>query len=267
MARPSTYNCNENYFNNIRSQNQAYVLGFIWADGSVNKRSGLGITLKTDDQEVLEFIRKQLQSDAPIRPQIVQGREYSRLSINRLTLTEALLKLGLTSNKSQNNAQIPNINPALIRHFLRGLFDGDGSIWENTGFRANFSGGYNFLVWVRSILKQHTIECNPIRLRYKNNLNSCSLVITGRKNIDKLRILLYSNSKFHLKRKFDRFEQARLHYANDDTSNWQLNGTKFAVKKLLEKGMFPTEISKNLNISLGSARYMVTQIRNDKFNI
>jgi hypothetical protein len=261
MARPPKYNCNEKYFDVIRSQNQAYILGFIWADGSINPRSGLSICIKRDDKEVLEFIRRELQCDVPIKD---LSEKYSKFTLNRVSIIKALMHLGLTSNKSQNNAKIPRIKKLLIRHFLRGLFDGDGSIWENTGFRANFSGGHDFLVWVRDILTLHKITCNPIRFRHKGNFNGCSLPITGRANIDKLRNLLYTKSRFHLKRKFERFERARLTYENKDKSDWRLNGTKNNIRELLLQGKFSTEIAKLLGIGYGSVRYMVSQVRNDK---
>lgn len=37
MGRPRKFNLNENYFKKIDSNNKACVLGFIYADGSVNK--------------------------------------------------------------------------------------------------------------------------------------------------------------------------------------------------------------------------------------
>jgi intein/homing endonuclease len=262
MGRPPKYKCNEHYFDKITTTEQAYVLGFIWADGHINNRSGLNITIKAADVAVLRHIKTCLQSNAPIKPKLVKARLYKSLAINRKMLTQALFVVGLRPNKSKNNALMPRIRKNLLPAFLRGLFDGDGSIWENTGFRANFSGGKTFLQWVDSVLVTYGVESNPIRERYKGNKNSCSLPITGRLNIQGLRRVLYEVTPgFCLNRKFARFASAAKRYADADKSNWRLNGTGIAIQSLLEEGHKPKEISRKLRISFDSARYITTQLR------
>lgn len=60
------------------------------------------------------------------------GKEYSRIQISSKTLTADLLKLGCTPRKSLT-LKFPNDgifkSNDLIRHFIRGYFDGDGSVF------------------------------------------------------------------------------------------------------------------------------------------
>ena len=65
MARPRTYTLDEKYFDKIDSQNKAYILGFIYADGSINKGC-LNITLSNKDVEILEFIKDELKYSGKI---------------------------------------------------------------------------------------------------------------------------------------------------------------------------------------------------------
>lgn len=57
---------NSNFFNEITSNNIAYWIGFITADGSVNKNS-LSIGLALKDKEHLEKFLKAIQATTPIR--------------------------------------------------------------------------------------------------------------------------------------------------------------------------------------------------------
>lgn len=263
MARPPKYQCNESYFSKISTPNQAYILGFIWADGSLNQRSGLSIAIKTLDKSVLEFILKQTQSNLPIKDYSIKQFGYSKLSINRLAIYNDLVKLGLGSNKSQNNAPIPNFLTAdLESHFLRGLFDGDGSIWKASGYKANFSGGLDFLKWVESLLNKSSITCNPIRFRYgKDKPNSCMLDISGQDNIVKLSQFLYRDSEFHLERKYQRFLDAIQHYEKLNQNNWQLNGNNAKVAELFKQGKKAREIADLLNLNHNSVRNCIGKLK------
>ena len=58
MARPRKYTLNENYFEEIDSSNKSYILGFIYADGSINKqKNSLTICLSEKDKDVLKNYR------------------------------------------------------------------------------------------------------------------------------------------------------------------------------------------------------------------
>ena len=53
------YNLDEEYFDNINSQNKAYILGFLYADGSNNpKKHTVSISLQEEDRYILEWMRK-----------------------------------------------------------------------------------------------------------------------------------------------------------------------------------------------------------------
>ena len=113
MARPPIYNVNEKYFKKVLNYKTAYILGFIFADGSVQDRSGLSICIHKRDIEILEFIKKELKSNHLIK---TFNENYVRLSINRKAIISDLRKLGVSSNKN-NNIDLPHIKKVLMPYF------------------------------------------------------------------------------------------------------------------------------------------------------
>ena len=118
------YEYNESFFDEWNDK-MAYVLGFIYADGNISRDfKHLSITQK--DPEILYKIRDLMEGKFRI---IERKRErisyYIQLSNRRII--DSLVKLGVLPNKS-NRVQLPSIPDEYIRHFVRGLWDGDGSI-------------------------------------------------------------------------------------------------------------------------------------------
>lgn len=130
------YEYNENYFNSIDTPEQAYWLGFIYADGFITKRTNgnsvFGITLA--ELEPLEKLNSCMQSTKPIymynkrngfKP---NSLEY-KLSFTSNQLVNDLEKLGCIERKTFQLKFPSFLNKKLIPHFIRGYFDGDGSVF------------------------------------------------------------------------------------------------------------------------------------------
>lgn len=118
------YDFNENYFNKLKTHEQAYILGFIYADG-YNSNSRLELSQKEERIDILEKINKALKSNIPIK-------SYSpgtyRLSFNSIKLCSDLTKLGAVKNKSLTLIFPDFIPDKLMSSFILGYFDGDGYI-------------------------------------------------------------------------------------------------------------------------------------------
>lgn len=136
------YSVNEKFFEEIDSEEKAYILGFIFADGNISGSSDghyrLRITLKATDLELLEKIKGCLEFTGEIKIRELKSKKYVRkeqpymiaeLSLSNKKLISDLKALGVTENKTFT-CQFPVLKPELVRHFIRGHFDGDGSIYE-----------------------------------------------------------------------------------------------------------------------------------------
>lgn len=143
----------ENYFENIDSEDKAYWLGFIWADGYINKDS-LEIEIHIKDKDHLVEFQEDLCDNHKLYDRERQTTHSCRLTLGSQKLVSDLVNLGY------KNKLVPvNLPEQLERHFIRGLFDGDGSVgfYKGRGSQVRhwleFLGKYDLMVWVAKRLK------------------------------------------------------------------------------------------------------------------
>lgn len=222
-----TYNCNYNYFNKIDTEEKAYWLGFIYADGNLycpknSRKKVLQICLAGKDKEHLEKFKKSLSSEHLI----YKDRSNFRFMINSEQLVNDLLKLGLSPRKSLI-LEFPdeNIVPTnLISHFIRGYFDGDGSIFETNKNTWGFSiiGTIELITKIQKFLIDIGVSKTKIVIeKRKANNKLCYLSFGGKitytkgnlarsknrcNNLIILYKFLYENSSIYLNRKFEIFK-------------------------------------------------------------
>lgn len=132
QKRKDIYSLNKQFFKEITDEYQAYILGFICADGYVHKNGKtVSIAIKQSDSRILEDIKIAMETDAKLgvkkKP---EGQEdLAVLNISSRELVGDLVKLGVRANKTKEIC-MPIIGNDLYKHFIRGLFDGDGYIGE-----------------------------------------------------------------------------------------------------------------------------------------
>ena len=259
MARPPTYDCDETFFKNIDSHEKAYLLGFLWADGHNNPRSGLRIILHKQDEEILLYFKNYMKCNSPIK----YRDDYCIFSINRKNIYNDLLNLGMFTNKSKNNLIWPEISSIYINSFILGVFDGDGSIWNKEGsYAASFANGFSFLCELKTHLMDNGIMSNPIRYRYGiEKPQACQLDISGYDNIIKLKDFLYSDSVIFMSRKFNKFCEADLKFSLYKVTNKRLNGTRDEIYSMYSSGIRQSDISKQLNIKYSTVRAIIQRGR------
>jgi len=143
------YTLDESLFDTIDTEPKAYWLGFLYADGCVSKTMRyVTLSLAKVDRRHVESFGRFLKSDQPVKDRQALHKttgvttEYSSLPIHSRRLCASLAKLGCTPRKSftlqfPTSDQVPD---HLLRHFVRGYFDGDGSIGRNDGCRMSIVG-------------------------------------------------------------------------------------------------------------------------------
>lgn len=132
------YNINHDFFNEIDTEEKAYILGLLYADGSVSNNKNatdntITLRLQISDIEILERINKILETDRPIyiyKNNGYKGNNYAMLTIKSKQIRDNLIQKGCGVNKTYT-LKYPNkevISDKLQSHFIRGFLDGDGSI-------------------------------------------------------------------------------------------------------------------------------------------
>lgn len=123
----------------------AWVLGLYFTDGYIMQRgSGLRVILTSVDIDLLEKVRFHLKSKRPIvkKPQSYDKTKYLYMfEFFREQMRDDLIGHGLHQKKSLT-MQFPNVPNAFMRHFIRGCWDGDGSVFLSAGkLRASYVSG------------------------------------------------------------------------------------------------------------------------------
>lgn len=104
----------------------SYVLGLIAADGNITLGHSFDIALHKNDVELLNDIKKEIKYTGNLRKS--KSDNSMRLVVNSKEMVEDLQKLGFTNNKSFTIDLPKDIPDKYIIDFIRGYFDGDGSI-------------------------------------------------------------------------------------------------------------------------------------------
>lgn len=133
-------------------KNIAYILGFIYADGYIteNPTKLLGIKIKTEDEYLLEIIKEYVSSGIRIKKE----KNSSLLTLSSAVLFDNLIALGVKTKKTYKSMKIPLLEEELYHHFIRGVFDGDGSVFLDEGrIKYNIcSTDKSFLEKIKEIL-------------------------------------------------------------------------------------------------------------------
>lgn len=206
---------NENYFENIDSHKKAYWLGFICADGHINKQGYLQITIK--DLEVLEKFIADVESTYALQ-RIVQndsrtGKIYCEwgIHISNKIFTSHLINLGVTNHKT-DILDFPNIDEQYYPSFIAGLFDGDGSVYVKDNGVTKVLGCN--LISTKEVLNHIN---NWLLEKYNIPNISCAKVTKNKSNVWKqywykhavpfLNIIYSVNPEMYLQRKYNLYLQ------------------------------------------------------------
>lgn len=121
------YKIDSNYFNKIDSARKAYFLGLMYSDGNVHKDNNTcKVTLISDDKYVLEEFSNDLFGFINLTFSKTElNKEIVNLYIHNKQIKQDLIKHGCFINKSFK-IRLPELD--YMFDFIRGVFDGDGSI-------------------------------------------------------------------------------------------------------------------------------------------
>ena len=223
---------NIHYFDNIDSYAKAYIIGFIAADGALVKTktsTSLTITIKYEDKAVLEFIKSEIGNGHKLQ-EIIKPSPFNktktlhhiRYCISNKYITNALNKLGITSNKSLTMGNIITNIPEEFRDaFIIGYFDGDGSVTIRDGEYPNDRGilckDYSIYIQIRGTKDFLSGICDHLNID-KNHIRQFDsipqLAFASKKDTYRF-FQCYKNLPFYYKRKHDKFLKRINHPSYD----------------------------------------------------
>ena len=215
---------NENIFDNIDTEEKAYWLGFIFADGyissspikdSVKSHYVFGITLKGQDVNMLKKFNDfmEYQGDNVTKTSVTFHNKVipvCRWIITNKHLWEILNSYGCVPNKSlilKFPSESIFKSKELVKHFIRGYIDGDGCITysdkTHQHMELSILGTESFLNNMQKYLpitNSYKIYCDP------RNKNVKRISINGKPAL-KILYYLYEFSSVYLERKYQRYKE------------------------------------------------------------
>lgn len=207
-------NCDINTFKDINSEEKAYWLGFLYADGYISLNDNtIELSLQGLDIEHLYKFKSFIKTTNLPTLNISKKYNRCRISISNKQLKDDLITLGCPPQKSLILKFPEFIDNNFIIPFIRGYFDGDGSLtYQYTNRKKDKSkvtistsivGTLEFITKLKEILQKFDIE-GSIYIDRKKYTNTYNLYFSKNNSV-KLVNLLYTNASIFLNRKYERY--------------------------------------------------------------
>jgi len=210
------YSVNEYLFDKITPLS-AWILGWLVSDGYIaNNRITLHLAQK--DIDVLIKIKHYMEYTGPIYKQnaTLNNKIFKQasLSISSKRLCKKLLQYGIVSPKT-NKEVFPKViiksNKENKKAFIRGIFEGDGSILidKNKSVLFQIVGTKQLLEEIQLILMK-ILHVPKTKLTKNSKRNHYALRYRGKKNVFKILNWVYNkHNNFLMNRKYIKFYEIK----------------------------------------------------------
>lgn len=211
----------ECYFDNVDNQDKAYILGFLYADGSnyigneKHRAYQIKLTLKADDIDILERMRAKMGIERKITifTRKTDGRQYASLTVKNKHMSLRLNELGVVPAKTFVTRFPEFLSDELVPHFIRGLLDGDGCIAKSLK-TVQFAGSHGLMcALVDKFEKYLGFTAHIVKIKHSPGISS----ITVAKKEYKIALLnwLYNDADLKLERKYRLYLQILDKYSDE----------------------------------------------------
>lgn len=210
------------YFKNIDTEEKAYWLGFLFADGCV---SDIKVSLSQSERCVIDRFQNSVGCNYKV--QIVPRKEHTfgngktyiskthyRVEISSIDMANDLRKHGCVNNKSLVLEYPEHLSETLKNHFARGYFDGDGCI------HGNVFNEHIVIAGTASVVDGIAKSC-PLLLKYSIH-KSKNIYICHISNMQAMKFMewMYRDATVFLQRKKDKYESLARDRESSKKGGW-----------------------------------------------
>ncbi len=224
------YPINENIFDIIDTEEKAYWLGFLYADGNVSKTNRVRLSLAETDKEIINkfsnFIFNCERVKCYKQPPLKLSQDLAYVDVCNKHIALKLTELGCPPKKTFILKYPEWLDVKLQNHFIRGYFDGDGClslykekrkgrglltsdkvISEYDKSKFSILSTIEFLTSLQDIFNKLNVN-SYLSKRHKNrNNNNYNLTVNGNLQVHKLMNWLYKDATIFLQRKYENYLQ------------------------------------------------------------
>ena len=186
---------NHDFFADIDSEFKAYWLGFIMADGCVSISQSPKVQIRLHKKDYNHIVKWHSAIDSIVKINLSHIHNTVSSTHYSTKMCDDLIKLGCVPRKSLV-LTFPNVSLDLIRHVIRGYFDGDGSFYLNPktkNAKLQFVGTYMVLDTIQNAL--------GTSVKLQKPSNAYVLCIHGNIQVRKCLQYMYQGSHVFLDRK------------------------------------------------------------------
>lgn len=220
----------EDYFSVIDTEKKAYFLGLIVSDGNVfvdekhieaNRQASISITLDLGDEYLLEAFKNELKTNTSIA---YDGRGCGQIAVRSNIIANDLKKHGIGPRKTFAAYMPDTIPNDLLKHFVRGVFDGDGSIMAKqckTRFlhAISFCGTHRLMSDISNLLENEgLVTVVPKVYDYKNRSLS-EIKVQNKNDMKTVGDWMYSGATVYMRRKKEKYDYFNSFYGNSEVSS------------------------------------------------
>ena len=210
------YDVDHNYFENINTQEKAYILGLLFADGcNYVSEKETKVILELIDEKIINIIsnliqpsKKAIKKNARLLMQdgkVVNAKSTFRLVLQSKKISDDLIKIGLYPRKSLN-IKFPNIQEELIRHFVRGFFDGDGGVYNYKNKTSiTFVSGEFFLQELQELLIKY-INVSKTKISKNSKSDAYYLCFSSKNDVYNFYKWIYDDATIYIDRKKEKIK-------------------------------------------------------------
>lgn len=196
---------NEDYFENIDTEQKAYWLGFIYADGCISRgKIEIGLSIKDYDHLVKFKNDVGYMGDIKFR----QSTNSCRIMFGSTKMINDLRKYGVHERKSTTKQFPNNIPSEFLKDFARGYFDGNGCIIKRnlkngkTKYSLGISCGSKDFLY--DFLNAINFDNRSVKKDKRTENYSCEWSLKHKEYLN----YLYKDSNIYLDRKYSLYEKA-----------------------------------------------------------
>jgi DNA-binding transcriptional regulator WhiA len=222
------YDVNHNYFEKIDTEEKAYWLGFLFADGCVRKtKSGSQVVLKLSqkDENHINLFKNNIESEHKVtyyRNNTISKKGTPSFSdnciihINSNKLVNDLINHGCTPRKTFTIDK-PIIDEKFYKDFIRGYYDGDGNFFYSEKTKMSVMtivcASENFRIFLIDIISKI-----PNIGKIHEDKKKYTIKIVNIVGIVNFLDYIYEDSKIHLNRKKEYYEKYREYRTNIESN-------------------------------------------------
>ena len=210
-AQNRLYSFNDNFFEHIDNENKAYWLGMLIADGNISdfgrKSYTIRLLLKESDIYHIESFCKDIDLNKKVH---IDKDNRGSITIHSKKMYMDLINLGITPKKTRHE-YFPEIPEHLIHHFIRGFFDGDGTIYSRnqTDNRKRALCAIGFVcgnnIFMETLINILHEKCNVhTSIHYKKDKDVYEYKTEAINGCKKIIEYMYKDATIFLKRKYER---------------------------------------------------------------